>query len=163
MKRFLIVMVLVAIIGAGTAFADNGLGIGVLWGGSVENGLHNHAALSLKLPSMPIFWGIRLGIGDALYIGVQGDMYILQGNLMPTLSWFLGLGLYGNFYIGDAIGIGFGGRVPIGLRWRPIGLLEIFGNVTPQIGGYLGLGEHGSFMFPSGGYFGFELGVRLWL
>ena len=173
MKKLVIVITLVAILGAGTVFASpvhpGGLGLGVLWGSAVggtggDFSDNNNVAFSLKLPTVPIFWGIRLGgFADTLWVGIQGDHYFLGGQLVPTLSWYLGVGAYCHFWMGDDFALSFGGRLPIGLTWQPISLLEVFANIVPQIGGFIYTGSDGGFDFPHGGFFGFELGFRVWL
>ena len=169
MKKLVLGVVLAAILATGTAVADSpvhpdGLGIGVLWGGSAYSGnFNNNVALSLKLPSVPIFWGIRLGLGsEHFWLGLQGDYYFLGGELIPTLSWFLGLGGYINAWFGDAAAIGFGVRLPIGLTWQPINVFELFLNLAPQLGGRIHTYGDGGFSFPHGGFFGFEIGLRFW-
>ncbi|MCL2191042.1 MAG: DUF3996 domain-containing protein [Treponema sp.] len=168
MKKAVIGIALAAVLAAGTAFASpvhpNGFGIGALWGGSVDGGLNNNVALSLHVPGVPVFWGIRLGLGgENLRLGLQGDYYFLGSYLVGDfLGWFLGFGLYGNFSFGDNAAIGFGARLPIGLTIQPIDLLEIFLNVAPQIGLHMYTGGGGGIHFPSGGFFGFEIGLRLW-
>ena len=169
-KKLVLVVALAAVMVVGTAdklFASpvhpDGWGVGALWGGSVDGGLTSNVALSLKAPNLPVFWGIRLGLGGGTtWVGLQGDVYIMGGEIVPTLGWFLGLGLYGNFFLGDDFALGFGARVPIGLTWQPIQIFELFLNLAPQIGGYMYTHGDGGFEFPHGGFFGFEIGLRLW-
>jgi len=179
-KKLLIAVVLAAVLATGTAMADSpahpdGLGIGVLWGmgwGGSDWGPGSNIALSLKVPALPIFWGINLGIGNHWFsIGVQGDVYFLGGYLVGNwLGWFLGFGLYANFGMSTASGvdaalIGFGARLPIGLTFQFLNnFLELFVNVAPSIGLGIWVGDYGSGVeFPHGGIFNFELGLRLWL
>ena len=168
-KKVIIAIALAAILVTGTAFAadvhPNGLGIGALWGGNAVWGgngtIGNSVALSLKVPSVPIFWGISFHLGGALSLGVQGDSYILGSQLIPTLSWFLGIGGYVNLVLGNEAYIGLGARLPIGLTWQPIDILEIFLNVAPSLGLGFWTAGNGGIHFPDGGI-GWELGIRLW-
>jgi len=164
MKRFVMVIALVAIIATGTAFADDGFGIGALWGGSLNSGqIGSHAALALKFPSVPIYWAVRAGGFDStLWVGLQGDKYLIDDEVVETLSWFLGVGGYLNVHLSDDIALGLGVRVPIGMRWRPIDFFELFFNVAPNLGGYMWTHGDGGFDFPHGGFFGFEIGIRFW-
>jgi opacity protein-like surface antigen len=170
MKKLLCLVVLAAVIATGTAFAQDvhpsGFGIGALWGGAVDNGFHHNVALSLKIPDMPVFWGISGRFSDSWsQIGVQGDVYLMGSYLVDTLlGWFFGVGLYGNFGFNDhAAVIGFGGRFPVGLTIQPVELLEIFFNAAPQIGGGIWVsGDNSGFDFPRGGFFNFEIGLRFW-
>jgi len=181
-KRVVIGIVLAAVLATvpvTQTFADSpvhpgGLGIGVLWGmgwGGSDWGSASNIALSLKLPTMPVFWGINLGIGNNWFsIGVQGDVYFMGGYLVDTLlGWFLGFGLYGNFGTSTASGvdaaiIGFGARLPIGLTFQLANFFEIFLNMAPTLGlGIWTAGSGSGLEFPHGGIFNFEIGLRLWL
>ena len=168
MKKFVLVVALVAILGAGTAFASpvhpDGFGIGALWTGHMDfggGGLWNGAALSLHIPGVPVFWGIQLGFGNALSIGVIGDGYFLGSELVNTLSWFLGVGGYVNLHLGDEAAIGLGVRVPIGLTWQPIDLIEVFFNSGLSLGLSIWTYGDGGVHFPDFGM-PIELGIRFW-
>ncbi|MCL2233134.1 MAG: hypothetical protein FWB99_08670 [Treponema sp.] len=174
-KKLVIVAALAAVMTVGMTdrlFASpvhpGGWGVGVLWGSSFGDNAfadNSNIALSLKAPAMPVFWGIRVGTGGGdLRLGLQGDVYILGSEIIPTLSWFLGVGAYGNIWLGDDFALGFGARLPIGLTWQPLNVLEIFLNVAPQLGGFLYTAGDGGFEFPDdgAGFFGFEIGVRVW-
>ena len=183
MKKFLMVLALVAILATGTAFADHpdGWGVGVVggWGYNLDGAY----GLSLKIPSIPIYWAINLGLGSHYFgVGITGDYYVIDDALpVPTLNWFLGVGGFFNFRswsykydYGDwsYTSMNFGVRVPIGLSWQPIDLIEVFLDVAPS----LGLGIWGGYTEKySGGtekkhdgefrfFFGLpvEIGLRLW-
>jgi hypothetical protein len=150
----------------------NGLGIGVVgqynssWDGFAGNA---GGALSLKVPGLPIFWGINFDFRSHYFgVGVTGDYYIIDQTLLSNigLGWYLGLGGYAGIGIWDNYNmIRFGGRLPIGLSFRPINLLEIFLDVAPSLGvglytgGWTGADD---FHFPEGGL-GVDIGIRLWL
>jgi hypothetical protein len=166
MKKGLLVLVLFAIITTGVAFADHpgGFGIGVQFGGGGywgARGFHPHAALSLKLPKFPIFWAIRMDItNDDFGLGLSGDYYLIDDKLAPEigLNWYLGVGgSFGLSFGNDWMGLGVAARLPIGLSWQPLPLLEIFLQVVPSLGLDILPGIH----FPSGG-FGGDFGIRLW-
>jgi hypothetical protein len=166
MKKLVILIALITIIGTGTAFADHpsGLGIGVVgsywggWGGGYAPGF----ALSLKLPSVPLFWGIGLQIHDGYFgLGVSGDKYLIDQALVKDigLHWYLGLGGWVNLGFGnDWFGCSLGLRLPVGLSWQPIPLLELFLDIAPSLGVEVAPGFH----FPAGGWQP-EFGIRLWL
>jgi hypothetical protein len=164
MKKIFLVFVLVAVM-AVAAFADHpsGLGIGVqggggsYWGGA--GSFHPSAALSLKIPSVPIFWAARLDITDGYFgLGVSGDYYLIDSQLIPTLHWYLGVGgSLGLSFGNDWMGLGAAVRLPIGLSWQPVRPLEIFLQVVPSLGVDIIPGFH----FPSGGWGG-DIGIRIW-
>jgi hypothetical protein len=186
MKKFVMMFALVAIIATGTAFADHpgGLGIGVVVfypGGG---------GLSLKIPSIPIYWSINAGAGadgntSHFSINLTGDYYLIDKALVSDigLHWFLGLGGFGSFYnytynvkdhdiSGSYTRIAAGARIPLGLSWQPISLLEIFLDIAPSLGVNIDSGSTYKYggkeyeMNKGGVGFGFywpiELGIRLW-
>jgi hypothetical protein len=148
MKRIVLVLALAAIIATGTAFADHpsGFGIGIVgqyssWGFGGQGG-----GLSLKLPSIPVYWGINAAFGNN-YIGagITGDGYIIDQNLGGYLNWFLGVGGYFSFYSYNekdsfwgyekSYSKIYGGvRAPIGISFQPVALLELFIDIAPSIG-----------------------------
>jgi len=174
MKKVLCVLILTAVIGAGTAFADHpgGWGIGVQGGSSFGWGVFGGNAfalgagvgLSLKIPNVPVYWGIDVDF-IPLRIGITGDIYFLDMMIVPDLlHWYLGGGL--------GVGVGFvplgldiTARLPIGLSFQipirsGIEAIEIFIQVVPSVG----IGFHfsaGSGVYLAGG-FGFGGGFRIW-
>jgi len=163
MKKLVIVIALAAILATGTAFADHpsGFGIGVQGGGSGRwvggYGYGYGGALSLKLPGVPIFWAIDAGFwGSSLWLNVAGDYYFIDSQIVNTLHWYFGVGGYVDLGIGNPFGLGLGVRVPIGLSWQPIDLLEIYLQAVPSIGVGILPG------FGLGGGWGGNLGIRFW-
>jgi hypothetical protein len=163
MKKLLLVFALVAILATGTAFADHpdGFGIGAQFGGVSgwsNFGFGYGVALSLKIPSVPIFWTFDFnGFGGYLWMVVSGDVYLIDAQITGPLHWYLGPGLYVDLGLGSPFGLGVGGRLPIGLSIQPIELLEIYLQIVPSIGVHI---------IPSpvglGGGIGGNLGIRLW-
>jgi len=92
-------------------------------------------------------------------LGVSGDKYLIDSTLVKNigLSWYLGLGLGVGIGLGDPLGFGVAARLPVGLSFQPIPLLEIFLQVVPN----LGVSVLPSFHFPYGGWGG-DIGIRLW-
>ena len=173
MKKVVIAIVLSVVLAAGTAFADHpgGWGVGVLgtfgWthsdGGGVIGG---GAALSLKVPVLPIYWGVDLDFGDGYFgLGVTGDWYLIDANLIDTFfGWYFGVGLFGGVRIWDpGFGLNVGGRLPIGLSLQfPVSslTLEFFLAVVPRLGlGMIFVNDHSNadLYFRVGGEFGFRL------
>jgi len=172
MKKLVMVIALATILATGSVFAvQDGFGIGVVggfgggWGavGTVAGG----GALSLKLPGVPVYWGINLDIWDGgLWLGVSGDFIHLVDNKPVVkaigLNWFIRGGLYGKIFLGsEALALDFGARLPIGLSWQPIRLIEVFLDIAPSIGAGIFFKDDGVGLGLGGGWAG-ELGLRLW-
>jgi len=191
MKRIFLAFVLFAVITTGSAFATHpkGLGIGLFYGASSSWGAsgwgygygHDYYGLSLKIPSVPIFWGVHMRIKEGFFsLGVIGDYYLIDSVLVKDigLHWFLGLGFYGSVAVYDTYhysyypyypyypyrtsekeresSFGLGGRLPIGLSWQPVKPLEIYLNLAPSLGLHINPLD-----FPDGGI-GLEIGIRVW-
>jgi len=166
MKKLVLVLVLFAILATGTVFADHpkGFGIGVQGGTSANwdgwSYFNYGAALSLKLPSLPVFWAVRIDSWPSyLYLTVSGDKYLIDSAIAKDigLHWYLGVGVGVGLGLGSPLAINAAARLPIGLSWQPIPLLELFLQVVPS----LGVAVLPDFHFPSGGWGG-DFGIRLW-
>jgi len=161
MKKLVMVITLAVILAVGAAYADHpdGFGIGVQFGGNSYWGGYwsSGGALTLKIPSLPIFWAVNFAMGPSyMWLNLSGDYYLIDNRLIETLHWYLGVGGYVGIGMGNPLGLDFGARLPIGLSWQPLDLLEIYLQVVPSIGlGILpGIGL--------GGGLGGNLGIRLW-
>jgi len=161
MKKLFIILIL-AIIITGTVFAQHpkGTGIGGMWSGEFFSGGGMGAALSLKLPSLPIFWGIHAhGWDSGLYLAVSGDKYFIDQTLVKEagLGWYFGLGGYVGLTFANPPGAHFGARMPVGLSWMPVNFFELFLGLTPSLGVSLR-----PFDFPTWGV-PLEIGLRVWI
>jgi len=180
MRKLILSIALIAILATGTVFADypGGLGIGLQGGGggAWEGGggfaAHRGAALSLKLPDMPIFWTIDARFNEwYTFIGVAGDTYFIHAPLVDNiLHWYIGwglgvgLGFWNSDWAGDSsLLFDVFARLPIGLSLQlplnagPLNVLEFFLQVVPTLGVHVSP----NFSFPAGGWGG-NLGFRLW-
>ncbi len=165
MKKILVLVLGLAVATAGTAFADhgNGLSLGVVggsWFGA--NGFQGgDIGLALHVPSMPIYWGIKININDTVFgLGVTGDKYIYDQGLVSegsfNLDWFLGIGGYANIVFADQAYAALGVRVPIGLSWHIGQPIELWVDLAPSLG--LAINP---VHFPDWGIVG-EIGLRFW-
>jgi hypothetical protein len=162
MKKLAIIGILGLVLGIGGLFADHpdGLGIGIEFNGGTGG---FGPALSLKIPSLPIFWSVGLSFGgDYFGLGLTGDYYFIDKALVPdiNLGWYVGVG--GFAYLGfndDDMWFGLGARVPIGLSWQFLEKFELFVEIAPQ----LGLEILPDPKFPYGNFFTGALGARIWL
>jgi len=151
MKKIVLVVALVAFLGAGTAFAEKptGLGIGVVAGyGGLGSSAGTPLGISLKIPSVPLYWGLYFNLPmnltkgySAFGLGITGDYMILQGDLVSSmnLGYYLGAGVFFDIYFqsykethlgsdvtGDRMDMAVGLRVPIGLTWMLAPAIELF-------------------------------------
>jgi hypothetical protein len=165
MKKKLFVVILVLFLCTGTLFADHpgGTGIGVIFGGGWGSYGLGIAGLSLKLESVPVFWGISAYLSQwGFGAGVTGDIYLIDSTLVKSggfdLGWYFGLGALVNFHFWDGgMAIDAGARVPIGLSWHIIPQAELFLAAVPNVG--LRVGPGGPLFWGVNG----ELGLRFWL
>jgi hypothetical protein len=152
MKKLIAVCIIGLSLSVTAVFAEhpNGLGIGVMgnfgYGGFPLGG----PAISLKIPSVPIFWGAKFGFGANYFgLGVTGDYYLIDKTLADEikLGWYLGLGGFVGLgfhnwetssvnykYHYSYNNVSFGARLPIGLSWQPVKFLEVFMDVAPALG-----------------------------
>ncbi len=166
MKKILLAVFALFLLG-GAVFAHHPktTGIGVVLGGNFgDNGGGGDLGLSLKLPSIPIFWTARVSINsEYTALAVSGDKYFIDENLIKEksfkLDWYVGLGAYGEFASSDGdTYIAAGGRLPIGLSYHFKKPFEVWLALNP----YLGVGIMPDFYFPAWGIPA-ELGGRVWL
>ncbi|MFP3089244.1 hypothetical protein LQZ21_02835 [Treponema sp. TIM-1] len=173
MKKVLICALLLFLTLTAGTFADHpsGTGIGLDFRYGVTGGFG--PALSLKLPVVPVYWGIGLGIDRNWFgLNVTGDYYFIDKVLVPeiNLGWYLGLGGYTGLWIWQDnyhpawakdddldMSLTMGLRFPIGLSWQPLDFLEVFMDVAPSLGLWVI-----PFRFPDWDV-NFDLGVRFWI
>ena len=166
MKKLILILLASTLVSV-AAFADHpsSLGIGIVAGPHFsEGGAGTDVGLSLKLPSMPIFWAVRLGINsNYTSLGITGDHYFIDEALLRDgklrLDWYAGLGGYASLGFGnDDANAAIGARVPIGLSWHITPEFELWLGIAPS----LGLSILPEFNFPDWFIPG-ELGLRIWL
>jgi hypothetical protein len=170
MKKLILAALLGFVLCTAGAFAGHpgGWGIGVLgrWGWGWTGGDSGGAALSLKAPSVPVYWGFSLGIRDHYFgITATGDYYIIDQTLIPraNFGWYWGLGGFVSFHFRENFSaIAAGLRLPIGISWRPVDVLELFLDVAPELGLGTYFGSTSGLYFPAG-EFPLDLGLRFWL
>ncbi len=127
-KIVIIALVLVAAV-AMSGFADT-FGVGAAFGLSGLGGLPQSAMLSLKIPQIPILWGVAAQFGENSFnMGVTADWWLYQQNLVSFIGLYVGPGLYMSLPSPFEIG----GRVPIGLNAYPLDFLELFLELAPAL------------------------------
>jgi len=145
------------------AFADHPtdqMGLGLVGGGGVAG--NGDLGLSLKLPGLPVFWGIHVNLNSSVIsLGATGDFYIYDQNLVTqegfNLDWFLGLGAYASLSLGSGMHVGVGARVPVGLSFHFMEQFEFWIDAAPSLG--IGINP---LQFPEWNVAG-EAGIRIWL
>ena len=163
MKKIVVFVVLAAILATGTVFADHpeGWGVGVVGGGGWDGvGGGGNAALSLKVPGIPVFWSIELGFpADGINLGVAGDFYLIDDNLIDSLlGWYFGIGAFVGFGLYEGGYFNVGARLPVGLSLQfPVSslTLEFFLSFVPRLGFE---SDDSPLYFRIGG----EAGLRVW-
>jgi hypothetical protein len=187
MKKLLLAL-LIGLLVSTAAFADHAqdslalgaiFGIGVGWNGFVSHPDFYPASLSLKIPKVPLFWGLNvkfLNEGFDFGLGITGDWYFLEPNLVSTtttndsgsynlkIDWYAGVGFYGNLYKGRNYFGGDGGlRIPFGVSWHA---MEQIKQLEVSLGSVVGLGIGGHKYLDKPYFHWFfvpvELAVRWW-
>ena len=172
MKKVVFILLLAGLVATG-AFAQQGWGVGAFgtFGGSfTEGSVGSGGALSLKAPTLPMYWGISFSAGsNHMNLGLSADYPIINGVLVSDvgLGWYVQGGLYGKFATGtNYTALGAGARLPIGLNLRlpSIRFLEFFLSAVPNVGIYTGnfSGNNSMDIRFDSGWAG-EIGFRVWL
>jgi hypothetical protein len=156
-KKLVIVVALATVLSTGTVFAGN-FGIGV-HGGFGIGGIGGGAGLNLGFGDAVFVYVDALGLGSATYIsGAVDFVSIFRTEFLDTLSFYIRAGVGAAFWgFDDTFGLAAAARLPIGLSWRPISLLEVFLQVVPQIGVQITPDVD---LWTN--FFGGNLGLRLW-
>jgi hypothetical protein len=98
----------------------------------IGDGLPNSALLSFRLPKFPPVFGLGVSIpangGQSSFVLIA-DWWLVQGNLVGFINYYVGPGLF----VEIANNALFGIRVPIGLNAFPLKPLEIFIEFAPAI------------------------------
>jgi hypothetical protein len=173
MKKLVLTLVLLMILSV-SAFAGHpsGWGIGIVgqynlgWDG-FDSALG--AALSLKTPKIPLYWGINLNMRNNYFSStLTGDYYFLDSTLVNDVNFgcYVGIGFYAGFYhVGgdnNYNGLGAGARLPIGIYIIPVKFFEVFLDVAPSLGLGFNFGDEFEIKIPSGGL-GLDIGFRFWI
>ena len=173
MKKIIVVIIIGLLVNAAVFAQHDGLGIGVVGGGagSFREGYGN-LGLSLKIPGIPIFWGIYGNFLDNYPgIGITGDYYFIDSNFVSSrltgddgsyynlrLDWYFGAGFFFNLYSGKSDNyVNLGARLPIGIAWFIIRPLELFVELAPDIG-FTNIGDNPLHLGWSA-----RIGLRYWL
>ena len=151
MKKIVMLVMLIALIGTASAFAT---GIGVSAGLPIGDLPGSDVMLSLKVDEIPFLMGLGFSIGnDQFAFGFTGDWWVVNENLFSFVNYYLGPG----FYIGYQDVLALGGRFPVGLNVYPIPNLALFLEIAPTLAVQLG----DPIVFPA---FGLQsaFGFRFW-
>ena len=153
-KKVLILAVLIIMFGAVNV---SGLAIGGSFALDFTDSAIPGGALSVRLDSMPVMWGLGFSLGDNSFkLGITGDWWLYHSPLFGIVSIYIGPGGYLNVQIGDNANIlDIGARIPIGFQIFLIEPLELFLEIAPRIGLEIPL------RFPSFGIQG-AIGFRFW-
>jgi hypothetical protein len=128
-KKILVIAFVLAAFVAVSGFADT-FGVGAAYGLNAIGGLPSSALLSLKIPQLPVLWGIGAQLGGGGFnLAVTADWWLYQQNLVSFIGLYVGPGLY--MSVPEPFEIG--GRIPVGINAYPLDFLEVFLELAPAI------------------------------
>jgi len=143
MKKLIVILVLATVL-AGTAFADHPdrFGIGIY--GNIDNHLFSKnpikgfgAGLTLKFTDVPVFFYFDF-INKFNHVSAAGDYYFIDKDIGGgPWHWYFGLGLgvaLWGFDKNDKFGLASALRIPVGVSFQPFTLFELFIQAVPQVG-----------------------------
>ena len=119
MKRTIILLISIMLLGIAPVFADLGVGfiLGSPTGISVLYGNRIAGAAAWNLP------------GERVHL--HGDVWLLHQPLVDPLDWYLGVGAKVQFAANRDEAVRAGIRVPIGVQWYFAPQFELFGEIVP--------------------------------
>lgn len=130
MRRRIVIVAIVLMMAVSTVGFANSFGIGGAFSIDTLGGLPNSAMLSLKIPQLPIVWGIGARIGtDYFDLGLTADWWLYHQNLVSFIGLYVGPGLY--LTLPQTVEVG--GRIPIGINAFPLDILELFLEIAPTL------------------------------
>jgi len=192
MKKIVLIVALIAIIGVGTTFAGeypNGFGIGIFGQYGFGDIGGTGGGLAIKLPGVPVFWGLNVGLDSGtdwsyLGFGLIGDFHFIENSLGGNLNWWLGIGglfrmdLYSQTFryasnsdTADYNYINIAARIPVGVNIT-FSTFDLYFQAVATLGARLYSGYDFTLwgiQFKEDSTVGFgwgvplELGIRFWL
>ena len=159
MKKRIALAALMLCIACASIFA---FGIGVQGGTDVAKHGVTGVAVTFKLSSIPLLFAVEIPSFDPFALGVSADYWIVNpaiiGNSALSLNWYIGAGIFGDFFIGDDFYAGLGARVPIGINLFFLKqILELYLQVAPGVEFEVGNGFDVGFTCPV------NYGLRVWI
>ena len=154
MRRVVVLVLALLMLAAVTGMSDT-WGVGASFGIDALGGLPEQAMLSLKVPQVPVLWGVGAQIGnDQFNLGLTGDWWLYNENLFSFINLYVGPGLYAALPEPFELG----GRVPVGINAYPVDVFEIFFEVAPTL---LFVSDRGGVSIPEFAVQG-AFGFRFW-
>jgi hypothetical protein len=133
MKKKALVLALALTVFAGFSASAYTAAIGGEFALHLGTGLPNSALLSFRLPKFPAVFGLGLSIpnggGGQSSVTILADWWLVQGNLVSFINYYVGPGIFVSIADSATMGI----RVPIGLNAFPIRPLELFIEFAPAV------------------------------
>ena len=159
MRKKIVLAAIMLCIACGSIFA---FGIGVQGGTDVAAGGQTGVDITFKLDRIPLMFAVGIPSFSPISVGVTADYWIINpaivGGPSWSLNWYIGAGIFGNFFLGDDFFVGLGARIPIGLNIYFLRhILEGYLQVAPGIEFEVGNGFRVDFVCP------INYGLRVWI
>jgi hypothetical protein len=150
MKKIIVIAILLIVVSTGSVFADSGWSIGLGYNFTLDGA--GSPGLLLKIPKIPIMFGIQYNFAENGYMAITADWWAYTTHLTGMLYLYLGPGVWVAFTTGGDTDFHLGMRIPLGIRLFPIKPLELF--LEPAL-----ILEFLPTLDPS---FGAQIGFRFW-
>lgn len=148
------VLILAAVLLAFASISAFSWGIGIQGGSDVVRG-GGAGAVTFKLDSIDLIFGVEFPSFDPFEVGVTADYWFFNPTIANPLRWYLGVGGFAAISTRNSE-FSAGARVPVGLNMFLADFFEIYLQVSPGIRLGIGNGVHPSFVLPA------NFGLRFW-
>lgn len=155
MTKKIITLFTICLVSVTALFAT---GIGIQGGSDVANGRNGSLDVTFKLDKSPLIFAVGIPSFEPLSIGVTGDYWIVNENLVEFVNYYVGVGGFASVYISDNYtGLTIGPRVPVGLNAFFVdNVFEVYLQAAPGLALNIGNGFSPDFVCP------LNFGLRYW-
>lgn len=144
MKKSIVLVLMTLTLSLSGVFASNessgrNVAIGPIFSGNFGgiDGPLGGLGITGKIPNLPPIFGLNFSFGPSIsFVGVTGDWWLYEQTLYApaNLDMYVGPGFFSDLSLSKTTKFDCGLRIPVGLSWRPIKVLEAFVELAPAFG-----------------------------